>query len=51
MISFRDDIPYAKAIEIEKRQNCIMNNVGLGVLGTAAVYGLVKLGQYWNRRQ
>ena len=25
-----------------------MNNVGLGVLGTAAVYGLVKLGQYWN---
>lgn len=51
MISFRDDIPYAMAIEIEKRQNRIMNNVGLGVLGTAAVYGLVKLGQYWNRRQ
>lgn len=50
MVSFRDDIPYAKAIEIEQKQKNILNNVQVGVVGAAVVYGLVKFGQYWNRR-
>lgn len=48
MVSFRDDIPYAKAIAIEKRQKVILNNIQYGTLGAIGIYGAVKAAQTWN---
>lgn len=49
MISFRDDISYAKAIEIEKRQTVILNNIQYGTLGAIAIFGIAKAAQFWNQ--
>lgn len=49
MISFRGDIPYSKAVEIEHKQAVFLNNVQLGIWGTAAVYGLIKAIQLWDK--
>ncbi|KAG2736360.1 hypothetical protein G9P44_000450 [Scheffersomyces stipitis] len=49
MISFRDDIPYAKAIAIEKRQATILNRVQIVSLTALALYGAVKAAQCWDR--
>ncbi|EMG45324.1 BNA4 Kynurenine 3-monooxygenase [Candida maltosa Xu316] len=49
MVSFRDDIPYSKAVQIEQNQNRLLSNMQLGLVGSAVLYGLVKFGQYWTR--
>lgn len=49
MISFRDDISYAKAIEIEKRQTVILNNIQYGTFGAIAIFGIAKAAQFWNQ--
>ncbi|KAK6458674.1 kynurenine 3-monooxygenase mitochondrial precursor [Scheffersomyces xylosifermentans] len=49
MISFRDDIPYSKALEIEERQHRILNGVQAGGIAAIAIFGLVKLVQAWDK--
>ncbi|KAI3402595.1 BNA4 [Candida oxycetoniae] len=42
MISFRDDIPYSKAVEIEKAQSRIITNLQIGIFSSVLVYGIVQ---------
>ncbi|KAK6464428.1 kynurenine 3-monooxygenase mitochondrial precursor [Scheffersomyces coipomensis] len=48
MISFRDDIPYAKAIAIEKRQARILNRIEYGTIGAIGIFAAVKAATYWH---
>ncbi|ODV81466.1 FAD/NAD(P)-binding domain-containing protein [Suhomyces tanzawaensis NRRL Y-17324] len=50
MVSFRDDIRYSQAIEIEKRQGRFLNNIQYGFLSAVAVTSLIKGLQMWGRR-
>ncbi|KAG7663692.1 BNA4 [[Candida] subhashii] len=49
MVSFRDDIPYSKAIEIEKRQARILTRIQYGVTATFIICGLAKLGHWYHK--
>lgn len=50
MISFRSDISYAKAIEIEKRQARILTQIQYGVIGAIAITAAAKASAIWGRR-
>ncbi|KAI5968425.1 BNA4 [Candida theae] len=53
MISFRDDIPYSKAVTIEAKQSRILNNLQIGLVGSILVYGAVqgaRLYEKWKYR-
>lgn len=42
MISFRDDIPYSRAVAIEERQSRILNNLQVGLVSSILIYGAVQ---------
>lgn len=48
MISFRGDIPYSKAVQIEKRQERIISLIGLSTFTTVAIVGVAKGLHWWN---
>lgn len=50
MISFRGDIRYSRAVEIERRQAGILNLVQYGTVGVLGALGLVRVAQYLSRR-
>lgn len=49
MISFRGDIPYSKAIKIEKRQTKILNAIEVGTLTGFILFGAAKLAQHYHK--
>lgn len=49
MISFRGDISYSKAVEIEKRQRRVLRCIEYVTVGSIAAIGLAKAAQYWDR--
>lgn len=49
MISFRGDIRYSDAVRIEKRQRRVLNWIEYIAVGSAAVYGIAKAAQAWDR--
>lgn len=49
MISFRDDIPYSKAVQIEKRQQKFLRSLQLGTITTLLALGAVKAAHYWSK--
>lgn len=49
MISFRGDIPYSKAVEIEERQAKILGRLEMGTIGIFTVVGIAKFVQWWKR--
>ncbi|KAK6198091.1 kynurenine 3-monooxygenase mitochondrial precursor [Scheffersomyces amazonensis] len=49
MISFRDDIPYSKAIEIEKRQSKILSRIQYGTVGAVLVYATIYAAKFWHK--
>lgn len=49
MISFRDDISYSKAIEIEKRQKFTLQSIQWGVITGVVALGAFKAADYYNR--
>lgn len=51
MVSFRDDIPYSKAIEIEKRQTKIVSNVQIGVITSLAIYGVYLAAKLYDKKR
>lgn len=49
MISFRGDIPYSRAIKIEKRQTKILNAIEVGTLTGFILFGAAKLAQHYHK--
>ncbi|CAL1190397.1 unnamed protein product [Candida parapsilosis] len=49
MISFRDDIPYSKAVAIEVRQSRILNNFQMGIISSLLVYGAVQGAKVYDK--
>ncbi|KAI5967260.1 BNA4 [Candida margitis] len=49
MISFRDDIPYSKAVAIEARQSRILNNLQMSLVSSLLVYGAVQGAKLYER--
>ncbi|RLV91018.1 Kynurenine 3-monooxygenase [Spathaspora sp. JA1] len=49
MVSFRDDIPYSKAVEIEKWQQTTLTRINCVLAGVAVVAGATKLFQLYNK--
>lgn len=49
MISFRGDIPYSKAVQIEKRQAKILNAIEFGTISGIILLGTVKLAQFYHK--
>lgn len=49
MISFRDDISYSQAVQIEQRQQKILRSIQLGTITTLLAIGAIKAANYWNK--
>lgn len=48
MISFRADIPYSRALVIDKRQSCILNVLEKGSIITILTLGVIKFSEVWK---
>lgn len=49
MISFRDDIPYSRAVAIEERQSRILNNLQVGLVSSILIYGAVQGAKFYEK--